>query len=492
MDFVSGEVMPIPARKLTAETVQRYGYKIGKYKGKTCQIAEYRDANGKLLAQKLRFKDKSFLSVGSMKDAPLFGRHLCRDGGRMLVVTEGEIDAMSVSQAFGNKWPAVSIPNGAQSAEKAFRRNIEWLCKFDRVVIMFDEDEPGRRAAEAAAAVLPPGKAYIASLSEKDANDMLKAGKVEELVNACWGAQPWRPDGIISGQDITIEELRQVTSPGYELPYPLLQDSLQGLRKRELTLLTAGSGIGKSTLAREIAYHLRKAHSLVIGNVYLEESYDKTAKGYIAIDNDVPLGALRMNPDLLTQEQWQRSLDQIVKPMYFYDHFGSLESEHLLAKLEYLATGVECDFIVLDHISMVVSGQEGSGEGERKDIDRLMTHLRSMIERTGVGVIGIVHLRRPGGNRTSYNEGGRVTLQDLRGAGSLEQLSDNVLALERDQQDAERSNYCRLRVLKNREFGDLGEKDLLFYNNQTGRLLPTDEPEFEPEGPSDSNDNPNF
>jgi twinkle protein len=163
--------------------------------------------------------------------------------------------------------------------------------------------------------------------------------------------------------------------------------------------------------------------------------------------------------------------------MFFYDHFGSLGSQSLLAKLRYLAVVERCDFIFLDHISIVISGETSSSEGERRDIDLLMTRLRQLIEETGVGVVAIVHLKQPEGK--PHEEGGRVTLSHLRGSGSLKQIPDAIVVLERDQQ-GENPDETLVRVLKNREFGDLGVADTLGYSKRTGRLLPTGDRAFPP------------
>jgi twinkle protein len=387
----------------------------------------------------------------------------------MLVITEGEIDALSVSQAQGNKWPVVSIQNGADGAVKAIKKDYEYVVSFERIVLWFDNDEPGQKAAREVAELLPPGKAHIVKADLKDANEYLKAERNGDITNLIWRAEPYRPDGIISGTEIKLADIRQQMALGYSIPFPKLDAMLHGVRKRELTLLTAGSGIGKSTLAREIAYHLHQEHGLTIGNVFLEESKEKTAQGYVAIHNDIALGDLRADPTLLSDEDWERSIAEVVHTrQFFYDHFGSLDSDNLINRLRYMAVGCGVDFIVLDHISIVVSGQESSSDGERKDIDRLMTKLRSLIEATGVGIIAIVHLKQPEGR--SHEEGGRVTLSHLRGSGSLKQLSDNVAALERDQQDEEHSDECLVRLLKNREFGEVGPCDTLKYARPTGRL----------------------
>jgi twinkle protein len=209
-------------------------------------------------------------------------------------------------------------------------------------------------------------------------------------------------------------------------------------------------------------------HGLRVGNIFLEEGYRKTAQGYVAIHNNVPLGNLRYNPSLIDQATYQRTLDVVIRGrMYFYNHFGSLESENLVRKLRYMAVGLGCDFIVLDHISMVVSGQEGTGQGERKDIDVLMTELRSLVENTGVGVMAIVHLKQPEGK--AHEEGGQVSLSQLRGSGSLKQIPDSVVALERDQQAAD-PNTAHIRLLKNREFGVTGICGQVAYDPETGRL----------------------
>jgi twinkle protein len=155
--------------------------------------------------------------------------------------------------------------------------------------------------------------------------------------------------------------------------------------------------------------------------------------------------------------------------LYFYDHWGSLESENLINKLRYLAVGAEVDFIFLDHISIVVSGGN-NGDNERIAIDALMTSLRSLAEETNVGIIIISHLRRPSGDK-GFENGHEVTLSHLRGSGGIAQLSDAVVALERDQQAEEESNVGNVRILKNRYTGENGLAGRVRYYKDTGRLM---------------------
>jgi twinkle protein len=464
---VSGDYCDIPDRKLREDTLKFWRYQIGRFGGTPAHIMNIRDEQGKLVAQKFRLPGKKFVWTGDAKDPPLYGASMWGKG-KSIVITEGELDALSVSQAFDLKWPVVSLPNGTGSVKNALKRSYDYLNNFDKIVLMFDQDEPGQKAVEEAVALLPSGKVYIATLPEKDANEVLVKHGAGKIVDAFWQAKPYRPDGIIAGSEIDFESLMTAATQGYRLRQPELDTRLLGLRKGEITLLTAGSGIGKSTLLRQVAYECHQDHGLTFGNVFLEESNVKTAQAYIALHNKVPLGKLRHNPKLITPAQWRRGYDEVVaKGMYFYKHFGSLESSRLISKLHYMATVLGVDFICLDHISIVVSGLESSSEGERKDLDILMTRLRSLVEETGVGILGVVHLKRAVGK--NFNEGGQVSLTDLRGSAALEQLSDNVIALERDQQGDER-DQSTIRILKCRETGDTGEADTMVYDRETGLM----------------------
>lgn len=463
---------PLSARGLTQETCQLFGYGISRYHGVLCHVAPYYDQHGNKAAQHLRMDGKQFRWVGSTKGLKLFGQNLWKKGGKKVIVTEGEIDCLSISQLQGNRWPVVSLPNGAQSAVKAFRENLEWLTSFQEVVIAFDMDDPGQEAAKECAGLLPPGKAFIANLPGKDANACLTNNQGQALITALWQAEEYRPDGIRSGKDLW-EEFMTPPAEGYDIPYLELNDKLHGLRKGELYLFTAGSGVGKSTIVNELAYHLKMHHGLSLGIMALEESPARNARRYIGIHLNKPLYL----PEVfkaVPKEDMKKAFDEVMgEGWWIYDHFGSSDIDTLLGKLRYMAVSLKCDVIVLDHISIIVSGlDELNGSDERKTIDVLMSKLRALIEETGIMVLAVVHLKRPDKGK-SWNEGRQVSLTDLRGSGSLEQLSDAVIALERDQQaEGEEANRACIRVLKNRPVGMVGEAGCCVYHPDTGRLLP--------------------
>ena len=478
---IHGHYQPLMKRGITEETCRKAGYQMGELSdGTKVHIANVYDDDRRLILQKTRDKDKNFCVHGTKankKNPPLYLQWLWPAQGRAVTLTEGELDALSYWQAWDHKWPVGSLLGGADGAEKEITRAYRRLLDFDTIYLAFDNDEPGRKATEVACRLLPVGRVKIIRFPEgcKDANEVLLKHGPAALVKAFYDAKTWRPDGLREGREFTRDRLKRKQSPGYTIPWERLNLMWMGLREAEVTTICAGSGIGKSTLARELAYHLRTEHGLKIGNIFLEEDNDTSVKAYVGLYNGVPLKQLIATPESISDDQWDAALAAVVwDGMMFYDHFGSIQSDRLLTMMRYMAAS-GCKFIVLDHISIVVSGLESTDE--RKDIDVLMTKLASFVKETGVGVIAIVHLKRSQGK--NFNEGSPISLNDLRGSAAIEQLSFNVLAAERNQQDERLKAFARLRSLKCRITGETGEADLLKWNAAKGRYEVADESDME-------------
>ena len=466
-DLLEGEVRPLVKRNISEETCRKFRYMVGNYRGKPVQIAPYFDSNGRMVAQKLRFPDKTFKVLGSINDAGLFGQHLWGQGGRKVIITEGEIDAMSVSQAQGNKWPVVSVPNGAQGASRAVKKALEWLESFEEVIFMFDMDEPGRKAAAECAQLLAPGKAYIAEFAAKDPNELLQQGRVDEIIRAIWNPRQYRPDGILAGEELWDRIQSYNSTPSIPYPWEGLNAKTRGMRHSEIVTWTAGSGVGKSAVMREIAHHLIRAGHTV-GMIMLEEDVGRSALGLMGISLNLPL---HLSKDGVHDDDLRRAFNETLGTgrVYLYDHFGSTEVDNLLSKVRYMARALGCRWVILDHLSIVVSGL---GEGdERRLIDNTMTLLRTLVQETGIGLHLVSHLRRPEGR--GHEEGAKTSLAQLRGSSSIAQLSDLVIGLERNQQGDD-PHFTTVRVLKNRFSGETGEATYLRYNPLTGRLYECD------------------
>ena len=483
----NGQYRDLPHRKLSADTCRHYGYTA--YTDGTEVASYYRD--GKVVGQKVRRPNKAFSCNGDMSSPPLFGQHLWKLGGKRIVVTEGEIDCLTIAQAQSCKWPVVSLPTGAAGAVAAVRNNYEFLSSYDEIVLCFDSDEAGRAAAVSVAEILPPGKARIATLPRKDANDMWLANEANLLITALWEAQVYRPDGILHVKDVPINS--HSDTEVWEFPWSTLTDFLIGQRAGEITLWTSGTGSGKSTIIRELAMH-HLDNGRPVGMIMLEESPSETVDDLVALLVNKPvrrtfafnaLNKLResggkppLDPDFdssLTEDEYKSARTVIDGlPLYIYDHMGSNGYENLLSRIEYMAVGLGCKVVVLDHITAAVAGMLSNSEdggSERLVIDDMMKQLRSIVERTGVHLDVISQLRKPSSGK-GYEEGARITVQDLRGSGSLASVPNTVIALERDRQSADKdtANTTVVRILKNRFTGSSGVATALRYDYTTGRL----------------------
>lgn len=463
---ITGEIQGLPKRAIKAETCRLWDYRVGNFNDRSAQIAYYRDpVTRRALAAKVRFQDKSFAWIGNPKDVPLYGQWLWRDGGKMVVVCEGELDALSISQIQGNKWPVVSVQNGAQGAVKSVRKALEWLNKYETVVFFFDMDEPGRKAAIECSKLFPPGKAKIANINNaKDANELLQLGRGPEILDGIWGATVYRPDGIVSASDLW--DVINNPEPNHSVPYPYeaLTEKTGGIRKQELVTITAGSGIGKSLFCREIAFDLMTKKNWKVGYIALEENTKRTLLGFMGMHLDKPLHISR---DGVTEDEFHKAFNSVSDKLFLYDSFGSIEPENLMERLRYMAIGLQCDALFVDHISIAISGLEEIDE--RRALDVMMTKLRSLVEETGVAMFVVSHLKRPSMSDKGHEQGMQTSLAQLRGSAAIGQLSDLVIGLERNQQ-GDNANETIVRVLKNRFNGDTGVASTLFYSKDTGRL----------------------
>ena len=459
----------LPKRGITEETAKFFNYGIADYNGSPVQVATYEDQLGRQSAQHIRFKDKKFIWVGDCKNVQLWGQKLWRQHGSygniFAVITEGEIDAMSISQVQGNKFPVVSLPSGAQSANKYLAANLKWLNQFNKIVLCFDSDEPGIQAAEKAIEILPAGKAAICRLPRKDANEMLLAGEGEELKSLLWKATPVRPDSILNANDLWEELTKEGASSVCPFPYPMLDQFTRGFRKSQMITICAGSGTGKSSLCRELAHHFLK-NKLTVGYIALEESVQRTMQGILGIELNKPL---HLEEQIEEVEGLKSAFDKLfgTEKLFLYDHFGSMEPDRVIEQIQYMATAEGVDVVILDHLTIVISGL--ADVDERRAIDITCTKLRQVVESTGVAIILVSHLRRPQG--VSHEQGSQVSTSDLRGSSAILQLSDLCISAERNQQGdpAERSEM-QLRILKNRHTGSTGPIDKLLYDENTGRL----------------------
>ena len=485
---IEGSFTALNDRGISLATAKKYNVKcITNREGKVIRHFYPYCVASEVTAYKVREEGKHFTWRGNSQGTGLFGQSLFKDSGKFITLVEGECDAMAAFEMMGSKWPVVSVKSGAAGAVRDVKNSIEFLEKFDCVVINFDNDKAGLEASKKVARLLTPGKAKILSLPDdfKDPNDMLKAGRGRSYLEAWWNAKLYTPSGVLNISEKKAEFNNRESKDSVPYPWEGLNKKLHGLRRGELVTLTGGTGLGKSSVTRELEHWLITNTKDNVGIIALEEDWRRTVDGILSIEANARLYIDQVR-DEFTEEQLNTFFDNVYDGdnkdrVWIHSHFGITDIDEIFSKLRFLIIGCSCKWVVVDHLHMLVSAM--SDGDERRAIDNIMTRLRSIVEETGAGLILVSHLRRVDGNR-GHENGISVSLSHLRGSQSIAQLSDCVIALERDQQsdDPQEANTTHMRVLKSRYTGDVGMATHLLYDRETGRLgetFPQDDTEIE-------------
>ena len=474
--FTNSVYHALTDRSISLETANKFGVRSVKdEKGNIIQHHYPVYINNEEVATKVRNPNKAFTWSGSPKGTGLFGQQVAQSGGKYITITEGECDAMAAYELLGSKWPVVSVKNGAQGAARDVQENLEFLESFDTVVISFDNDKPGREAAKKVARIIKPGKAKILTLPTefKDPNEMLKLGHHKAYVTAWWASKLYTPSGILNVSEERENYKKRERKESIPYPWSGLNAKLDGLRQGELITLTGGTGLGKSSVTRELEHWLITNTNDKVGVIALEEDWRRTVDGILSIEANA-----KLHIDSVRAEFSEEDLDNFFNVLYdgenknrvfVHAHLGMNDVDSVFSKLRFMAMGLECKWIVFDHLHMLLS-MTTDGD-ERRNIDSIMHNFRTLVEETGVGLILVTHLRRVDGNR-GHENGIETGLNHLRGSQSIAQLSDCVISLERNQQaeDPIEASTTKVRVLKSRYTGDVGLATHLFYDKDSGRL----------------------
>ena len=429
--------------------------------------------NKKIKAYKKRIvATKDFRVVGKAEVPELFNQSNC---GRYknLVITEGEIDCLSLIEMMTKakaKFDVVSIVNGAQSARRNIASNLDFVNKYDKVFLAFDNDEPGIASANDAAHVIKPGKCHIVNSVYKDANDALCKEQSDTYLSNVWGAKVYKPDNFVTGEKIwnAFKERSTVKSVPYPNCLKGLNDKLFGMRLGEITLFTSGTGSGKSTVVKETILNLLEQSDTKIGLISLEESIGDTATKLIGMSINKNI---RM-PEDVTEEEARKGYEKVFgdERLILLDHQGSVADTSLLDRIEYLAA-LGCSYLILDHITIAVSeGVDGATGNEA--VDKVMSSLLKIVKRYNIHLTLISHLRKSSGEGKSFEEGIMPNLDSIKGSGSIKQISFDIIGFARNMMAVEKSdrNIVKFAVLKSRFSGDTGQCGQATYDVNTGRL----------------------
>lgn len=425
----------------------------------------YRNAAGKVIAHKFREPNKKHSWKGDAKGVMPLGAHLANpDRHNAVAICEGELDAPTVTQCMNNKVIGLSVPNGAQNASNFVRKHLDFFQAFEVIYVATDMDEPGQKAAEELVKLFDSGKVRRVFFTEKDANQELTERGGHSVMEAILGAKIIRPDGIKSASTyagiVNTPPQRVMTRCGFHF-----WNDKCPFFSNQLIVIIGGSGIGKSTFARALAL-ADMERGIKVGWMGLEETPEEGVFRFAGMAAGIQIHA-RENYAGLSDNELQAiaQADKFITGsgnLELFDHFGSIETEAILARMSYMVRSLGCKHIYLDHLTIV-----GSGLGQdTKQLDALVTKLRSFISATRCTVIAISHLNRGSSGHQDMEDGGVPSTHDIRGSHSIVQLADTIWALSRKRTQNTTHSYC----LKNRVYGRCGYAGSFVFDEDTQQL----------------------
>lgn len=472
------------SRKIREETCRKLGYGVHtKPNGTKLQVAQYFDQDGKLAFYKYRGRHKNFFgeqvegSVTKLVDCKLYLQQFWAERfNKRVIITSGELDAISGAEALKFKVPFVSITSGDNSAVKNIKANYRWLDRFDEIILWFDNDESGQQSIPEVAALFEVGKVKTVTIpGVKDISDLKQAGKPGDISTAIYGAVTYAPSGIVNAADLAKDMLRPPVVQIADYPYPEINTMLRGMNEHEIVYHVSGTGVGKTTLISEIQYSLWK-QGIKFGVMRFEDDRVKAMTDLMSIhinkrihlEKDFPLDE---KTTLHTQIFGDRKVE------LFDPETAEWGFESLLGYLRYMHKALECRVVFIDPLSFIVAQLPGTAN-ERVALDKVSMELAQITKRMPLNLQITHHLTRPSGD-LSHEEGAIISLKHIRGSGGLAMFANALIGWERDQQ-GERPDLTRARVLKNRMVGPTGVADILKFNGETGRNKPTDDTYIEP------------
>ena len=437
--------------------------------------------DGKIVGYKKRLIPKTFTGIGNTKATnELFGQSVFESGQKYLVITTGEEDAMAFAEVLRSKqgdteyWtPCVSVTCGDGSIIKQFKSNFNYINSFDKVILAFDNDENGQRYLDQAARLLSPGKAFIAKFPRdvKDASDLLKAGRSAELKQIFWKAEPFSRVDVLHLEQMWSDF--ESEDSNVKIPFPAAWSQLNemmngGMEKGEITVIGALTSIGKSSIVNNVVYNLIENTKFKVGAMYLEGTKREVVRDLLSLDLGINL-RLKKRDEIDLEKLKRKFFEGLARKNQFVyvDHQGSISTEEIFDKLNYLAKAEGCDVIVIDPI------QAGVNSSDNGAIIEFMDTLLKFAKETDTCVLAISHMRKP-----SEDNPHAVSEYQLMGSASINQIAFNTILISRDKMSEcpiKRSS-TKLQLVKCRRTGNTGEAGWLRYDHETTHMFATSNP----------------
>lgn len=400
-------------RNIPAEVLTKY--KIAEANGKI--LFPFLLPDGELALVKARKPVDGEKPVPTTKNCEpiLFGWQAIPDDARECVITEGEIDALSMA-AYG--YPSLSVPFGGGGGNKQrwIENEFERMERFEKIYLALDMDKPGDEAAAEIASRLGRHRCLRVKLPCKDGNQCLVEGISKEKIDACiQDAEGMDPEGLRMPSAFTENVLRlfwpiQGEHVGYRTPYRKLGEKLL-FRPAELTLWSGDSGAGKSQLLSDcVVDWVHQGSRVCLASLEMkgEQTLKRMVKQAVGVDRP-------------TEEFIARSLKWLDQGLLIYDRVGKSKIDGLLDVFNYARAKYGCDQFIIDSLMRLgVAGDDYTGQ--EKAVYRLVDWV---IENS-------VHLHLVAHAKKGDRDRGAPRTSDVKGAMEIGANAFNIVTVWRN------------------------------------------------------------
>lgn len=457
-------------RKIRSNVCETYGVTV-KCSEEDGSVVEHNypvHHEGVLVGYKVRKLPKIFKTIGECKGkVDLFGQHLF-SGGKKLLITGGELDAMSAYQMLKAKYPTyepavVSLPKGETVG--AISDNIDWINKFEEVIVYTDMDAPGRKCANEIAELVGP-KAKIMSTSLKDASDMLVNDKQAEFVNSYYSAKLYTPDGFVTVDDV-FDKATAMPKWGRDWPWPTLTKLTFGRRNGEGIYIGAGVKCGKSSLIDQLVQHITQVESKKVALFKMEEDPAMTVRKVAGLYMRKPFHRPDGN---FTQAELIEGVNMVKDKVMLFDSYGSTSWERLKSAIRHAVIVGNCEDVIIDPLTRLTVGMDASEVNT--ELEKIADELAAMAKDLGFFYVVCCHLKAPTTGKP-HELGGAVHSSQFAGSRAMMRACYMMLGIERNKDpalDETERNTSTFVLLEDRTFGNTGRFSV-FYDRNTGSYL---------------------
>ena len=482
MDLLDSEYKQLSKRKIPLDICRKYGYGIGKDKnGVSCQIANYYNSDKQIVAQKLRYPDKTFKFIGESKEATMFGMNLWGNKGKKIVITEGEIDTLSVATAFGGKYPVVSLKNGANASKRELSKFRDYFEGYEEIYFWFDNDDVGNKYLAECIDIFSKEKIRIIKHETfKDASDVLVNLGTAGIINCFYNATEYKPDYIDTPSDL-IEQVNEDVKFGFDWCYKSLTNLTYGRRFGEIVTLGAGVSCGKTDFINtQIAFDIKQGYK--VGTFMLEQPSVQTL---LRVAGKIDGVQYHIPNKVYDKEVKNKTIAELNGKLFMYNSFGSTDSDKVINTIKYMFHNHGVKIFYIDNLTSLTAGVDD----ERRHLDNLMAELAGVAFELNVWILAVSHLNPPK-KGASHETGGKVEQSQFTGSRAIMRWSWLMLGIERNTLHEDPVERCKsvIRVVKDRYIGTATGHTVSYrYDVDTGLCLESEET-FDIEADEDDED----